>query len=174
MHTSIRPAPGEYAPFYAGYVARVPDGGLQEMLSTQPERLERLYRTALAGRLDHRYDAGKWSPREVLGHLADAERVMAYRALRIARGDGTPLAGFDENAFVAGADFGARSLESLLEEVRAVRRATLALLEGLREEDWARWGEANGSRVTVRALAWIVAGHVAHHEAILRERYATP
>ncbi|HEX5726419.1 MAG TPA: DinB family protein, partial [Longimicrobiaceae bacterium] len=119
----------------------------------------------------HRYAEGKWSIREVAGHLADTERIITYRALRIARGDATPLPGFDENAYVAAAGFDARPLESLVAEWEAVREATLAFFRSVDAEAAARRGTANDNAVSVRALAHIVAGHAEHHLEILRTRY---
>lgn len=166
-----RPEPAEYASFYAGYVAAVPDGDVIELLGTQATVL----RTALAplspAQGGHRYAEGKWSVREVVGHCIDAERIFAYRALRIARGDATPLPGFDENDYVATAGSDARSMPELLAELDAVRAATIALFASLTPVAWSRVGVASGKEITVRALAFITAGHVAHHLRILRERY---
>lgn len=118
-----------------------------------------------------RYAAGKWSVREAVGHMADAERVFTYRALRFARADATPLPGFDENAYVAAAGFDRRTLADLAEEFADVRRATVSFFCALDPEALAMPGTANGARVTVGALAWIIAGHERHHARILRERY---
>jgi uncharacterized damage-inducible protein DinB len=120
---------------------------------------------------DHRYAPGKWSIKEVIGHLADGERVFAYRALRFARGDQTPLASFDENAWVPQAGCDRRTLADLAAEFRAVRVATLALARSLTDEAAARTGVASGKTVSVRALIYMIAGHELHHLAILRERY---
>lgn len=166
-----RPAATEFSPYYAKYIERVPDGDLLEALARQHEETAALVRAVPEARGDHRYAEGKWSIREVLGHVADTERVMAYRALRVARGDTTPLPGFDENLYVANAGFAARSLASLVDDLRIVRDASLALLRPLSEAELARGGTANGAPITARALAWIIAGHERHHVAILRERY---
>lgn len=166
-----RPARDEYAPFYHTYVGAVPDGDLLAMLDESLEETLGLLGGIGEAGGGHRYAEGKWSVREVVGHIADTERVMTYRALRIARGDRTPLPGFDENAFVAGAGFDRRTLAGLSDELAAVRAATLHLFRHLDDEALARRGTASGSEVTVRALAWIVAGHEMHHRRILRERY---
>ena len=166
-----RPARDEYAPFYHTYVGAVPDGDLLGMLDESLQETLGLLGGIGEGGGGRRYAEGKWSVREVVGHMADTERVMAYRALRIARGDRTPLPGFDENAFVAAAGFDRRTLADLSDELAAVRAATLHLFRPLDEEALARRGTASGSEVTVRALAWIVAGHEMHHRRILRERY---
>jgi hypothetical protein len=119
----------------------------------------------------HRYAPGKWSVREVIGHLCDAERIFAYRLLRIARGDGTPLAGFDENAYVPAGSFESRELNALIKEWMATRDSTIALVRGLPADAWTRRGTANGTNVSAAALAYIILGHVEHHLGILRDRY---
>lgn len=167
-----RPAPGDFQPFYASYIERVPDGNIRATLREQAAGTSALLRSARAAeRAEHAYAPGKWTVKEVVGHLADTERIMAYRALRIARGDDTPLAGFDENRYVPAGAFAVRSLESLTTELESVRAATLTLLDGLAANAWPRAGSANEARITVRALAWIIAGHELHHRAILEERY---
>lgn len=166
-----RPAATEFSPYYSKYIDQVPDGDLLATLTTQHEDTAGLVRGIPEDRADHRYAPGKWSIREVLGHLADTERIFAYRALRVARGDATPLPGFDENAYVANANFAVRSLASLVDELRVIRQATLALYRPLADEELLREGSANGAPITPRALAWIIAGHERHHLAILRERY---
>lgn len=166
-----RPSPDEFAPYYHAYVAGMPDVDLLRLLEDQAEDTQALLRELGEERGDHRYAPGKWSVKEVVGHIVDAERVFAYRALCIARGDQTPLPGFDQDAYVAAAGFGRRALADLAEELADVRRASLRLLAGLDEEALGRAGVANGVPVTVRALAWIIAGHERHHQRLLRERY---
>ena len=166
-----RPAPTEYAPHYAGYVDRVPEGDVLAHLASQIAETRGLLRDLPPGRAVHRYATGKWSVAEVVGHVADAERIFAYRALRFARGDATPLASFDENAYVPAGSFDHRTVADLVDELTAVRHATLALLRGMPDAAFARTGVASGRSVTVRALAYIIAGHERHHVAILRERY---
>jgi len=169
--TIPRPDATEYAPFYGTYVGKVPDGDLLELLERQRRETQNL----LAGLSDtqalHRYAPGKWSMKEVVGHLMDSERVFCYRALRFARADEKPLQGFDDKAWVPAGSFDARPLADLAAELEAVRRATIALFGGFDAAALARKGTANNNEVTVRALAWIVAGHERHHVAILRERY---
>ena len=169
--TIPRPDATEYAPYYGTYVGKVPDGDLLELLERQRRETQNL----LAGLSDtqalHRYAPGKWSMKEVVGHLMDSERVFCYRALRFARADEKPLQGFDEKAWVPAGSFDARPLADLAAELDAVRRATIALFRGFDAAALARKGTANNNEVTVRALAWIVAGHERHHVAILRERY---
>jgi len=169
--TLVRPADTEYASFYAGYIARVPEGDLVSLLAGQMEATAAFLAQLGEARGDHRYAPGKWSIKEVIGHLADGERVFAYRALRFARGDETPLASFDENAWVPQSGCDRRTLEDLAEEFRAVRMATLALARSLSSEAATRTGTASGKTVSVRALIYMIAGHELHHLAILRERY---
>ena len=167
------PDRSEYSDFYAGYVGRVAGADVLSVLEDQ------IAETAeLLGGLDeeaagHRYAPAKWSVREVVGHMIDAERVFVYRATAFARADSAPLPGFDENSWVEGADFDNRTLQSLLDELGHLRRSTLAFFAGLEEAAWARRGTANGVELTVRAIAFIVAGHHAHHLSVLRERYLT-
>ena len=166
-----RPAEGEYAPFYAGYVAKVPDGDILKFLETQLREVRALLSTIPEGRGDHRYADGKWSIKEVIGHVCDTERIFAYRALRIARKDTTPLPGFEQDDYIAAAAFGKRTMASLVDEVVQVRDATLSLIRTFDAETGTRRGTASGKEVTVRALVYIIAGHMAHHVDVLREKY---
>ena len=168
---AIPPAADEFGPFYAGYVARVPQGDVLGTLAAQLAATTSLVESFGEPRADHRYAPGKWTVREVVSHLADTERVFAYRALRIARGDATPLPGFDENAYVAHANAARRPLAAVVAELAAVRQATLALLAGLDDTALLRRGTASNHPLTPRAAAYIIAGHELHHAAILRERY---
>jgi uncharacterized damage-inducible protein DinB len=165
------PHSSEYAPYYAGYVARVPAGDIVAILATQVDDTLALLRELTDAQSHGRYAPGKWSVREVIGHVIDAERVFAYRAMRIARGDTTALPGFDENAYVPAGRFDERPLASLLAELAAVRRSTVALLAGLPAEAWTRTGTASGTAVSVRGIAWIMAGHELHHREIIVSRY---
>ena len=166
-----RPAADEHSPYYSRYIDRVPDGDILDYLQRQMEDTASFLRAIPASLHEHRYGEGKWSIKEVIGHLADTERIFAYRALRFARADQTELPGFDENAYVPAANFDARELSSLVNEWVHVRQASLALLRGLDGDAPLRRGPANGQEISVRALAWIMGGHVDHHAAILRERY---
>jgi hypothetical protein len=167
------PAPdaGEFLPYYAAYVALVPGGDVLATLESQLAETVAVLDAIGEDRAGHRYAPGKWSVRELVGHVIDTERVFAYRAMCAARGETAGLPGFDENLWVAGADFEGRTLNSLLGELTAVRRATLALFRNLGEEALGRRAVANGGPVTARALAWIIAGHERHHAALLRDRY---
>jgi hypothetical protein len=169
--TLPRPGMDESAPFYHGYIAKVAGEQIGEYLALQVAEVERLLAPLDEAAAGFRYAPEKWSVKEVLGHLSDAERIFAYRLLRIARADATPLPGFDENAYVPPAEFDRRPLTDLLREFRAVRASTIALAEGLPAAAWERRGQASGKSVSTRALAYIMVGHVTHHLAVLRERY---
>ena len=166
--TIPRPQDTEFAPFYAGYVGNVSDP--VALLKDQIAAFETLRGLADA-KGDHRYADGKWSVKEVLGHMADAERVFGYRLVRIARADKTPLSGFDENAWAAVAPHGKRPLAGVADELIAVRRSTIALVESLDETALANMALANNNPVTARAICWIIPGHAQHHLDVLRERY---
>jgi hypothetical protein len=166
-----RPAPSEHVPAYAEYVASVRGDDAWPALASQLDDVERALGTLPEERALHRYAPGKWSVKQVVGHVADNERVYAYRALCFARGDPSPLPNFDENVCAENGGFDARPLRSILEELRTVRAATLSLYGGIDGEALARVGIARGNPVSVRALAWIAVGHVNHHLRVLRERY---
>ena len=169
--TLPRPGPGEAPPFQEEYIAEVTGENVGEQLVSQLADLERLCSTLDDAAALGRYSPGKWSIKEILGHLSDAERIFSYRLLRIARADTTPLPGFDENAYVPPARFDERPLRALLAEFRAVRLATMALIAGIPAEAWSRSGEASGHLVSARALAYVILGHAAHHLGVLRRRY---
>lgn len=168
-----RPEPDtEYAPFYETYVSKVPEEDPLAVLEAQADQVRRLAAAVPEDRERFRYAPGKWSVREVFGHLADAERLFGYRALCIGRGDTTtPLPGFDEVRYMAEAGFDRVPLAELAAELAALRETNLTLLRRMDAAAWARIGNANGTPVSVRALAFIMAGHVRHHLGILRERY---
>ena len=166
-----RPEPTEYADFYAGYVSKVPGNDVLGVLEAQRLQMLQLF----AGRSERdggfRYAPGKWTVKEILGHITDAERVFTYRALRIARGDQTPLPAFEQDDFVRNGGFGERTLASLAEEFGLVRDASVALFRSFQEDAWPRRGVASEKEVTVRAMAFITAGHQIHHRLVLEERY---
>ena len=167
-----RPKPDEHNPYYSRYVALVPDDDLsivRHLGDQHHETIDILRKAKSKG--DHAYEPGKWTVKEVIGHISDSERVFAYRALRIARGDTTPLPGFDQDVFIAGSNFRERTMDDLLEELWSVRAATLSLAKHLPESVLSRRGTASDSPVTVRALLYIIAGHERHPVGILRERY---
>ena len=170
---SKRPESSEYPAYSEGYISRVPSGDIVGILSQQLEDTLALIKSIPDARHDWRYAEGKWSVKELIGHVIDCERIFAYRALRFARGDSTPLSGFEQDDYVRGAEFGKRTLSDLAEEYGHVRRSTISLLGNLDDEAWTRRGSANESEVTVLALAFIIAGHERHHVEILRTRYLT-
>ncbi len=161
----------EYAPFYAGYVALVPEEDILAALEAQARDLRDLAARITPDRELFRYAPGKWSLRQVMGHLGDGERVFGYRAMCISRGEQAPLPSFDENLYVDAGRFEADTLAALTDEFLHLRAANLVLLRRLDETAWARVGTASGTPISVRALAYIMAGHVRHHLGILRERY---
>ena len=165
-----KPAPDEFAPYYARYIAQVGDDALAALRSGGAAT-PRLLSGVSEPQAMFRYAEGKWSVKQVLGHIMDIERVFAYRALSVARGDTTPLPGMDENQWMPVARFDRRTLPDLLTEYVAVRAASVALFASFDEEDLLRRGTASGHPVSVRSLAHMMAGHEAHHVGILRERY---
>jgi|SRR5579859_2519643 len=171
MTAIARPNATEHAPYYAKYIEKVPQGDLLSILERQRQETATLLKGIPESKAGHRYAPGKWSIKEVVGHVNDAERVFAYRAMRIARGDATPLASFEQDQFVAAGNFDARSLADLAAEFDAIRRATIALLKSFEAEAISRRGNASGKDVSVRALAYIIAGHERHHMDIVKERY---
>jgi len=169
--TVPRPDEGEYAPFYGGYVALVPETDILAVLERQAGELRALAASVPADRETHRYGEGKWSVREVFGHLVDGERVFGYRAFCISRGERAGLPSFDENEYVAQTRSDSVPLRELADELALVRESNLAFLRRLEPREWERSGKASGKPITVRALAWVMAGHPRHHVRILRERY---
>jgi hypothetical protein len=166
-----RPEADEFSPYYAEYIGRVPEADPVGALAAEITSTRALLGGVAEKDAGFRYAPDKWSVKDVVGHLCDVERVMTYRALCIARGDTTPLPGFDENAFVPAADFGRQPLADLVNELGDVRRATLALFRSFSADDWRRKGNANGNPISVRALGYILPGHERHHVMVLRDRY---
>ncbi len=166
-----RPTAEEYGDYYAGYVGQVPDGDVLETLERQGEEVVELLAGLAESDGARRYAPGKWSVKEVLGHVIDTERIFAVRALAFARGERQSLPGFEQDDYVRTGEFDARPLAGLIEEFAAVRRANVVFFAGLGEEAWGRRGTANNLPFTVRAVAWILAGHAAHHLQVLRKRY---
>lgn len=165
------PEASEYAPYYGTYIGHVQPGDIVETLSTQGEATTALLRAIPEEKGGARYAPGKWSVREVIGHVTDAERIFTYRALRFARADQTPLAAFEENSYIANGSFDDRTLASLVDEFEAVRRATVLFFASLNSTEWMRVGTASNTQMSVRGLAWVTAGHERHHVGILQSRY---
>jgi len=172
----VRPQPGEYAPYYERYISLVrhnEDPANEILAALEDQRRQMLL--LLCGRAeadgDLRYAPDKWSLKELLGHVNDTERIMSYRALRISRGDATPIEGYEQDDYVRNGPFARLPLADLIEDYIAVRRATISLFRNLDENAWSRRGVANKNEVTVRALAYIIAGHELHHRRIIEEKY---
>lgn len=168
---SERPKAGEFAPYHAPYIERVPAGDIVDILESQIEGTMARLRAVPEERGTYRYEPGKWSINDVVGHMSDCERVYSYRAMRIARGDRTPLPAFEQDDYVAVAGADGRDLRDIVRELELVRRATVALFRSFDPEVWVRKGVASGVDVSVRALAYVAAGHELHHMALLGDRY---
>lgn len=167
----MRPEANEHAEYYGGYINLVPEGDIVATLEAQGAAFAAFLRGIPAAKGDHQYAPDKWSVKEVLGHMIDGERIFAYRALRFARGDQNPLPGFEQNDYVKSAQHGRAKLADLIEEFELLRRANVLMLRHLDEAAWTRRGTASGYEISVRALAFVLAGHVAHHWGVLKERY---
>jgi len=168
---TTRPESNEYNPYYGKYVGRVADGDIVANLKTQFDITRKVLTAIPEERGGYAYEPRKWTIKQVLGHLVDSERVFAYRALRIARNDSTPLPGFEQDDYVATANFNSRTLRSLIEEFASLRTANLELFKNFNDAEWLRRGTASGYGVSARALAYIIAGHELHHLGILKTRY---
>ena len=166
-----KPLETEYASYYGKYISLVSDGNIVYTLTEQLGETLSAWRAIPADKAEHRYEPGKWSVKEVLGHIIDTERIMAYRALRIARGDKTALPGFEQDDFVAGGDWSNRTIADLADEFETVRKSNLHLLRNLTDDAWKQVGTASDNPISARALAYIIAGHTLYHQEILRERY---
>lgn len=166
-----KPASDEYAPHYQKYVALLPDADVVATLGRQLDATRALLESIDEAQAGSRYAPDKWSIKELVGHLVDSERVFAYRAMRFARNDQTPVSGFEQDDYVLNGDFDSRTLVDLAAEFADLRRSNIHFFQGLSEDAWQRRGTANDSAVSVRALAHIIAGHETHHVEILKTRY---
>jgi hypothetical protein len=169
--SEIKPAKGEFLPYYEKYIDLVASGDVIATLSRQMAETQALLRSLPSSVASYRYAPDKWSVNELIGHLIDSERVFASRALRFARNDPTPLPGFEQDDYVSNSSFDSYPLTELASELGAVRESTVFLFKHLQEDAWMRRGIANDAEVSVRALAYIIAGHELHHREILRARY---
>lgn len=167
----MRPLQTDYPIFYKTYIDKVPGDTILDLLQTQKAEIVSFFTTISLEKLNFRYAANKWTPKEILGHITDTERIMAYRALRFSRKDSTPLPGFEENDYVANAHFNDNTMEELIEDFQAVRAASLSLLKQMKSEDMDNKGIANGNSITVNALFYIIYGHALHHVSVIKERY---
>jgi hypothetical protein len=166
-----KPNKDEYALFYHTYVEKVPDGDIIKTLSKQTLQIKNLLKNVSKKKSMHRYSPDKWSILEVTGHIIEIERVFSYRALRFARNDSQPLPGFDENSYIKQSNYNNVKLSDLIKEFCSLREANILMFKNTSEEMSLRQGIANGNKFTVRALAYIMAGHVNHHLKILKQRY---
>jgi len=169
--TNMRPHETEVPAYYRGYLSLVPDGEVVDQLQRQLDETVGMLADLSEDQARFRYAEGKWSIKEVVGHLCDTERVLSYRAMSFARGEEGSLPGFEQDDYVPHGEFDRRPLEDLLAELRAIRDATVHLFRSCSEMQWSSHGTANGVEFSVRALAWIIAGHELHHRTILRDRY---
>lgn len=167
----LRPPAEEHHPYYSAYIEQVEDGPILGRLAAQSEAVRDLMSALGPNGGAYRYAPGKWTVRQVLGHVADTERIFGMRATCIARGETASLPGYDQDDYVIEGGFDERPVESLLREFDLLRAANLEMLSGLPDPYWLRTGSANGSAISVRALAWILVGHLEHHLAVLQERY---
>lgn len=170
--TSTCPARSEYPEYYYSYVDRIGEGNILDLLSAQRETALKVLASIDEGQAKRAYAPGKWTIKEVIGHIVDVERVFAYRALCFARGETAPQPGFDQDAYVRAADFNRRSLDDITREFSQTRDASLGLFRSFQEEVWLQVGVANGAEFTVRSIAYIIAGHELHHLAVIQERYS--
>jgi len=168
---TARPDATEYAPYYETYVGVVPTGNIITQLEKQLEETLSLIRGLSEAQTAHRYAPDKWSIKEVIGHIIDSERIFAYRALRFARNDSQALPGFDQDDFMKYSDFDSRQMSDLAEELELLRRANILMFKSFDEEAWNRRGTASNAAVSVRALAYIIAGHELHHINVVKSRY---
>lgn len=166
-----RPQPNEYDKFYEGYVSLVKENDITAAMQDQLREVRNLFSEITEEGAQFAYAEGKWTIKELLGHLVDGERIFAYRALRISRGDRTPVEGFEQNSYVENSNFSATPLGDLVDEFALLRQANLILFKNLDGEAWLKMGTASDVPVSVRALAYIMVGHIRHHLNILRERY---
>ncbi len=171
MPANTYPEPTEYLAYYGKYISLVPKGDILETLASQNRETLNVFRGISGSDALKRYAPGKWSIKEVLGHTIDTERVFAYRALRFSRNDTTALAGFDQEPYIQFGNYDACPLNELVDEFAHVRQSTILLFKHLNGAAWTRSGIASNAEVSVRALAWIIAGHELHHLAILRTKY---
>ncbi len=166
-----RPLVNDYAPYFETYISKVKSNDVKTILEQEAPSIETFFQQLPEAKADYRYAAGKWTLKDLVQHLIDTERIMVYRLLRTARKDATPNPSFDENSFAANAMADKRSFDSLKEEFRVLRKSTDLLLQSLTEEQLSSAGVSSNHRTTANALAFIIFGHLKHHQAIIEERY---
>ncbi len=166
-----RPEKGEYAEYYDRYISLVEETDIVAVLENQQSELHEFFQKITEEKSHYAYGAAKWTIKEVIGHLSDGERIFSYRALRISRADKTPIEGFEQNGYIENSNFNNTPLSELTAELLYVRKANLIFFKSLNDEAWLRTGTASDNPISVRALAYIMAGHIRHHLKILNERY---
>jgi hypothetical protein len=166
-----RPEPAEYDPYYERYISLIKTDDIVATLQKQAQETRDLLSKVTSEESDFRYAHGKWSTKEVLGHVNDTERIMSYRVLRIARGDQTPIEGFEQDDYVAAGKFARRTMDDLLQEFMTIRNATIQLIRHLDPESAERRGTANQKQISARAVIYVIAGHELHHRRVLEEKY---
>ena len=166
-----RPEKNEYGESYAGYISLVPEEDILTAITSQANEFQELAASIPEEKGAYRYTEGKWTIKELLGHINDGERIFAYRALRIARGDQTPLSGFEQDDYIETGRFNERTVGDLIEEFILLRRSNIKLFKNIEDAAWLRMGTASDNPISVRAVAYIMTGHVRHHLNILRSRY---
>jgi uncharacterized damage-inducible protein DinB len=166
-----KPQAGDYVPYHATYISKVGEGNILDILHNQQQSTYEFFKLLPADKANYAYADGKWTVKQALGHMIDTERIMAYRALRFARNDDTPLPGFDQDDYVANSRHNEFELADLAEEFKLTRQANMYFFKSLNAEEKQRFGLASGNRVTVNALLYIIAGHELHHICIIKERY---
>jgi len=171
VSNAIRPQADEHMPYHINYISLVPEGSILTILQEQLIITQQLLSELTEQQGNFRYAADKWSVKEVIGHISDGERVFAYRALCFARNDSTPLPSFEQDDYMANANFSLRTLKDIAEEFEYVRRSTIALFQHLTQDAWIRRGTVSDTEISVRAIAYIIAGHELHHRKVLESRY---
>lgn len=166
-----KPDPSEYDAYYEHYVSLVPEDDVRKVLAAQPAELEKIFEDVAEEKGTFAYADGKWTVKELLGHMIDGERMFAYRTFRISRGDKTPIEGFEQDGYIENAYANGRCFADLLKEFSLLREANMLFFKNLKDDDWKRIGTANEREISVRALATIMAGHIRHHMEILKDRY---
>jgi DinB superfamily len=166
-----RPGKDEYAPYYENYISKIGDGDIIKILESQENQISEFINSIPEEKGTYSYAKGKWSIKEVIGHIIDTERVMAYRALCFARGEKQPLPGFEQEDYVKEANFNRQKFSALAAQFQLVRKANISLFKTFSEEMFDKKGKASGNNVTVLALLYIIAGHCAHHINIIKEKY---
>ena len=166
-----KPQSGDYPPYFSGYIQKVEQDNVQELVNTLSHPLTYFFLNLADEKADYRYAEDKWTLKYMLQHIIDTERIMQYRLLRIARNDQTPLPGFDENQYAASAEANSRTFIELKEEFKALRKSTDLLLKSLNETQLHHTGNASNHPITANAIAFIIFGHMLHHKQIIEERY---